>query len=271
MIHAGEASGTLASVLDRLAILGEREEETRRMIKQATRYPILVISALIAAFFVLVSFVLPRFIKIFAQFKAALPLPTRILLGISHIVNNYWYILIPAVVAIALAFRAYIRTPVGKKQWDQLTLKLPVFGPLILKIHMSRFSRITGNLLMSGLPIVKIFELVSGSIGNVIIANTLGNIKEDIVSGKTISEPMRTSNMFPPVVVQMVSVGEDTGKIDELLLQVADYYEKEVDYTVKNLGSYIEPFLLLVLGCGVLFMALAVFLPMWDMVSIFKR
>lgn len=271
MVKTGEASGTLYQSLERLAELGEYEEKIRLRIKAATRYPLFVVIALVAGFLILTTLVVPRFAKIFAQFTTALPLPTQILLWLNLAVTRYWWLCLIFIGALIFGFNKFINTQAGRLQWDNFKLKVPVFGPLVLKLAMARFTRITGTLMKSGVGLFEILDLVSGGVGNVIIARTIENIKKSVSEGKGISEPMRSSGMFTPIVVQMVSVGEQTGRLDELLLFVSEYYETQAEYTVDNLTSLIEPILIFVLGCAVLFMALGIFLPMWNLMSLFRK
>lgn len=271
MIKSGEASGRLDEILERLAVLGEHEEVIQMRIKSALRYPVIVVIAIVVGFLVLTTLVVPRFAKIYNQFSANLPLPTQIMLAINYAVTKLWWLIL---ILIGIAFfwiNKFIDTKQGRFFWDSLKLKIPVFGPLILKMVMSRFSRITGTLMHSGIPIIQILELVSGGLGNAIVARTIDNIKTSVSEGKGMLEPIKISGMFPAVVVQMVSVGEETGKLDELLLHVSDYYDSQIDYTINNLISLIEPILILVLGCAVLFMALSVFLPMWNLMGLFRK
>lgn len=271
IIKAGEASGNLDGALERLANLGEHEEETRSRIRSATAYPVIVICTLSFAFIILVSFVLPRFAKIFARFNTKLPLPTRILLGINYVFNHYgWLILILIGFAI-FGIRQFNKTKQGRQLFDRLKLKVPIFGPLLAKIMFSRFTRITAGLIKSGVPIIQTLELVSKTVNNVILAKAIEDIKESINAGKGMSETMKQNKLFTPIVVQMVAIGEETGKLDELLVRVADFFDYQANYTIKNLTTLLEPILLLVLGSGVLFMALAIFLPMWNLIYLFKR
>ncbi|PIU40869.1 MAG: type II secretion system F family protein [Candidatus Omnitrophica bacterium CG07_land_8_20_14_0_80_42_15] len=270
MVKAGEVSGTLDEILSRLAILGEHEEETRAKIMTATRYPLMVVTALLVAFMILTTFIIPRFASLFSQFNVELPLPTRVLIGIHYAIINFWWLILTVIGAFVFGFSRFVKTEIGRFWWDGLKLKIPVFGPLFTKITMSRFARITGTLTKSGVPILQILDLVSRSIGNVVIARAINIIKVSVNEGKGMSEPMKMCGMFPPIVVQMVASGEATGKVDELLLYVSDYYDSQTDHTVKNLTTLIEPVLILALGCGVLFMALGIFLPMWNMMSLFK-
>ena len=271
MVASGEASGRLDEVLTRLAALSEHDETIRLRIKSATRYPIIVVIAMIIGFVVLTTLVVPRYAKIYAQYTTALPLPTQILLGINYAVTKLWWLVIIIGIAVHFTFKQYINTKIGRFTWDNLKLKVPVFGPLVLKLSISRFTRITGTLMRSGIPILKILDIASGSTGNEVVSKAIDNIKNNVMEGKGIAEPMKISGLFPPIVTQMVSVGEETGKLDELLIHVSNYYDEQVDYTINNLTSLIEPILIFVLGLAVLFMALGIFLPMWNLMSIFKK
>jgi len=269
MVKVGEASGTLDETLERLAILGEYEEQIRTRIKAATRYPIIVICAIVIGFLVLITLVVPRFAKLYSRFDTALPIPTQILIWVNYAVTRFWHVSLVVAGVLIFLFNKIINTPKGRLVWDDLKLKVPVFGQLFLKLSMSRFSRITGVLMRSGIPILRILELASAGTGNMIISRTLDNIRMSVAEGKGMVEPMKFSGMFPAVVTQMVSVGEQTGKIDELLVHVADYYDSQANYTIDNLTTLIEPILIVVLGCGVLLMALGIFLPMWNMMRLF--
>lgn len=271
MIRSGEAAGMLDDVLDKLASLLEYEQDIKMKVKQAIRYPMLVMITLSVAFPVLVLFVIPKFSALFARFGTELPLPTRILIGLHFIMSHYWYIIILAIAAAVVAFRRFIDTPSGRYAWDSVKLKAPVFGQLLSKITLSRFSRMTSLLSSSGIPILNTLEIVKGSVGNMVISDSIDNIIEGIGQGKGIAEPMKLSGLFPGIVVQMVKIGEETGRMNELLLNVSDYYDSQVDYTVKNLTVLIEPILIFALGIMVLIMALGIFMPMWDLISVFKQ
>ena len=271
MVKSGEASGKLVEVLGRLATLGEFEEKTRMRIKAATRYPLIVIVAMILGFTILTIFVIPRFANLYAQFSAELPLPTQILIGTNYVVTHFWWLLLIVFFVSGFLLKRYIETSAGRWMWDYMTLKLPVFGELMQKMVMSRFCRITAILMRSGVPILQILDLVSNSIGNVVIAKTIKDIKGSINEGKGMLAPMKSSGLFPPIVIQMVSAGEQTGKVDELLEHAAEYYDMQIDYMISNLVSLIEPLLIFVLGCGVLFMALGIFMPMWNMMNLFIK
>jgi type II secretory pathway component PulF len=270
MVRAGEAGGVLDEMLDRLATLAEHDAETRARIKAATRYPKIVVAAIVAAFIILVTFVIPKFSELYAGFKTELPLPTRILVGMNNFVHHYWYIALLLVVSIVIGVRQYVRTPRGHVQWDGLKLKLPVFGPIFLKTALSRFSRIFGTLTRSGLPVLQTLEIVSKTVGNVVIARVVDNLRDSVRQGRGLVQPMRLSRIFPPTVIQMVAIGEETGKMEEMLMRVSNYYDRDVEYSIKNLSTTLEPLLLAVIGGMVLFLALAIFLPWWNLIRVFK-
>ncbi len=270
MIKAAEAGGSLVEILGRLTGLIEQEIDTRSRIKAATRYPLLAFFVLCIGFLIVVAFVIPRFAVIYGQFNAALPLPTRVLIFLSAALQKFWYLFILGIGFGFFGFRYFINSGFGRPAWDNFKLKVPVLGPLMTMLVMSRFSRVTALLMKSGVPILEVLDLVSHASGNVMIARAVMHIKESVNQGRGISEPMKVSSLFPPVVVQMVAVGEQTGRVDELLISVADYYDRESGYMIKNLSTYIEPILIFVLAIMVLLMALAIFLPMWNLISLFK-
>ena len=270
MIRSGEAAGILDDVLDRLATLMEHEQEMKMRVQQAMRYPLLVIMVISIAFPILVMFVIPKFSALFARFNTELPLPTKILLGIHFVLSHYWPFIILAIIILVFGFKRFINTKSGRYTWDSVKLKMPVFGQIFLKISLSRFSRMTALLTASGIPIINTLEIIRDSLGNMVLADSVDNIIHGISEGKGIAEPMKLTGFFPGIVVQMVKIGEETGKINELLLKVSDYYDSQVDYAVKNLTVLIEPVLIFVLGIMVLTMALAIFMPMWNLLSVFK-
>lgn len=269
MTRAGEAAGILDDVLDRLANLLEHEQDLNMKVKQATRYPLLVVITISIAFPIAIMFIIPKFTALFARFNTQLPLPTRILLSLNFILVHYWFLVIIGVVVLIFMFRYFINSPIGGPIWDNFKLKVPIFGPLILKISMSRFSRLTAVLSASGISIINTLEIVKGAVGNRIISNSVENIIEGVGEGKGIAEPMKLSGLFPGIVIQMVKIGEETGRMDDLLLKVSDYYDSQVSYTVKNLTVLIEPILIFIMGIFVLILALAIFLPMWNLISLF--
>lgn len=270
MVKAGEVGGVLDEMLDRLASMAEHEAEVRARIKAATRYPKIVIVSLGVAFVILVTFVIPKFAAMYANFKAQLPLPTRILIFINNLVQNYWPWMIGVVALIVFGILRYIRTEKGKLQWDELKLKLPIFGEIFLKSALSRFARVFATLNRSGLPILQTLEIVARTVNNAVISRVIQSIRESARQGRGLSQPMRMSGIFPPVVIQMMAVGEETGRIDEMLMKVSQYYDRDVDYSIRNLSTTLEPLLLTLIGGVILFLALAILLPWWNLINVMK-
>lgn len=271
MIEAGEAGGILDNVLDKLALMFEKNAENRAKVKAATLYPKIVLGAIVIAIVILMNFVIPKFAKLYESFKVDLPLPTRILIKASNAFTSYWYLAIVVVAAAVLGWRAYISTKNGRRNWDAVRLKVPIFGPLLLKAILSRFSRVLGALYKSGLPILQSLDIVSRAVENTVMALEIKKIEDEVRAGKGLAEPMTKAAHFPPMVVQMVTVGEDTGNLDQMLDKVAEYYDSEVDNTIRNLTTTLEPILLAFIFAIVLFIALAIFLPMWDILKIVRR
>ena len=271
MVRSGETSGRLPEILERLAVLGEHDQKVRLRVKSAVKYPLMIVSGIILGFTIMVTLVIPRFQTVYGQFMHALPLPTRVLLGINSLVVHSWWLIILLVILGVYIFRNFTSTREGMRWLDRTKLKLPFFGSLLLKLSMSRFCRIMATLLRSGIPILQILDLVSDTIGNIVVAETIDKIKKSVNEGSGMIAPMRESGLFPAVVTQMVAAGEETGKMDDLLTHVADYYDSEIDYTLDNFISLIEPALIVILGAGVLFMALGVFLPMWSLMDVFGK
>lgn len=271
MVEAGEAGGILDSVLDRLALMFEKNAENKAKVKSATLYPKIVVGAIVVAIIILMNFVVPRFAKLYAGFNVDLPLPTRLLIKFSTIFNQYWYIVLFVSTGLFLAGRLYLRSETGAREWDGIKLKIPVFGPLMLKSILSRFSRVLGALYKSGLPILQSLDIASRSVENRVIAAEIKLIEDYVRAGKSISEPMTESSHFPPMVAQMVAVGEETGNLDVMLEKTAEYYDREVDSAIRNLTTSLEPLLLAFIFGIVLFLALAIFLPMWDILKVVRR
>ena len=270
MVRAGETSGMLGEALDRFTTLADRELRTRQRVNEATRYPKIVIVSMLIAIAVLVSFVIPRFAQVFARFNTPLPLPTRIMIGINNIFQNYWYIILAAIVGIPILLIRYTRTEKGKYLWDRLKMRIPVFGPLFLIVALSRFAYTFVMLNRSGVPILQTLEITSSTINNIHLSESIEEISRKVSEGSSLTDAMRKSGRFTPLVLQMVSVGEVSGGLDEMLMRVAEYYDIEADNIIKKMSTYIEPLLTLFLGVVVLFLALAVFLPWWNMASLFR-
>ncbi len=270
MVRAGETSGMLGEALDRFITLSDRELGTQQRVKEATRYPKIVILSLTVAFAVLLTFVIPRFAQIFAQFKTPLPLPTRIMIVINTVFQNYWYLVLGAIFGIPILLKRYLRTESGRYFWDRLKLRIPVFGPIFLKIALSRFAYTFAMLNRSGIPILQTLEITSTTINNINLSQSIEEISRNVREGRSLANSMRETEKFTPLIIQMVSVGESSGTLESMLMRITEYYDIEVDNSIKKMSTYIEPFLTLFLGVVVLFLALAVFLPWWNMAKLFR-
>ncbi|MEL7290754.1 MAG: type II secretion system F family protein [Pseudomonadota bacterium] len=270
MIHVGENTGRLDQALLQLAGYYEQEVETRKRIKTAMRYPTFVVSFIVVAMFILNVKVIPQFSSMFARFGVDLPLPTRILITTSEFFVNYWVMMVAAIVAGLFGFRAWINTAAGREKWDKFRLRMPVVGELINRAQLSRFSRTFALMLKAGVPLNQSLALSAEALGNKYLENRLMEMKASIEAGGTISSTAINSGVFTPLVIQMISVGEETGRIDELLLEVSDFYDREVDYDLKTLTARIEPILLVIVAGMVLILALGIFLPMWGMLDAIK-
>jgi type II secretory pathway component PulF len=265
MVQAGEASGKLEEVLNRISFFLEYDIETRSRIKSATRYPKMVFTALIGAFLFAIYFIIPKFMGMFKSIKTELPLPTRMMIGLHYYFSNYWYLVLGVIGITVGLFSWYVRTEKGRYQWDLVRIRIPIMGPVFLKIFMSRFTRMFVTLNRSGLPMLQTLEIAASTIGNVFIADIIMGIQQSVKEGGTLSEKMKDRSIFPPLVYQMFAVGEASGTLDDILDKVSDFYDKEIDNSIKNLSSLIEPVMIVFMGVMMLFLALAVFMPMWDM------
>ena len=271
LVFAGEEGGLLAQMLDRVASLLEYEAETDQRIRSATFYPTLIVTELVLAFLVLIKFVLPRFASLFRNFNTQLPLPTRVLIGLSDFFEHQWIPFVFFTACAAAGGVLWSRTARGRTTIDRFVITVPIFGPIFLMTIMSRFSRVLSALLGSGIPIVQALDIVRGVVGNRVIEAEIDRMRDGVVAGQGLAEPLKGSAIFPPLVVKMLAVGEETGAVDKMLLRVSRYYDQDVDYAVKNLSTAIEPVLLVILGVAVLFTALAVFLPLWNLMSVFRH
>jgi type II secretory pathway component PulF len=268
MVRAGEASGQLESTLNRIAALQEYELENKERVKAATRYPKLVVGTLVLAFFVVVTFVIPTFAKVFKQFGGELPLPTRIMIWLDEFLKDYWLVCLTGLVILIVGIIWWIKTKPGRYWFDWLKVHVPVFGQLITKFVLSRFSRIFATLNASGLPIMHTLEISSKTVGNVYYARTLNRVSDEVKRGENLSDSLARAGIFPPLLHQMVTVGENTGKLDEVLGKVSDYYDQDVDFAIKRFSTLIEPVLIMILAGFVLFLALSIFLPLWDLARV---
>lgn len=264
MVKAGEAGGVLELVLGRLAAFMESAKAIRDEILSALLYPSLVMAVGFGAVFVLLNFVIPRFARIFAETGQLLPLSTRLLLAVSAFTAGYWWIFLGLLVLGFLGVRGYIQTEEGKAMWDRLKLRLPLLGRLIRELEVARFARTFGTLLQSGVPILTALSVVTETIGNVAIAQALPRLKDGVKRGEGIAGPLKACGVFPPMAVHMAKVGEETGRLEEMLLKVADVYDGHVKTSIKRLLSLLEPLLILSLGLIVGFIVLSMLLAIFS-------
>ncbi len=267
MVRAGEVGGSLEEVLERLASLLEFQMKTREMLKAAVRYPIFVVTTLVVASVVLIKFVIPRFTGLFRGANMELPLPTQILITVSDFFQGYALVLVLAIIALAGAFVLYKRSEAGAFNIDRLKLKVPLVGPIILKICMSRFANMLENLIKVGIPVVQTLEVVSKTVGNAYIGRRILEIGAKIERGMGIARPLREARIFPPLVIHLVATGEQTGALEDMLKEVSAHYDREITYSINRLSAWIEPLLTAGLSLMVLFLALAMFLPWWNMMA----
>lgn len=265
MVRIGETTGRLEEIFLRLFDQLEFEREMGERIRTALRYPMFVVIAMVAAMGVINMFVIPAFAKVFAGFKAELPLMTRILIGTSDFTVQNWPIVLGAMGAAVFGFRSWIATPSGRYQWDKLKLRMPIVGSIMLKGALARFARSFALSSKSGVPIVQALSVVAQTVDNAYIASRVEQMREGVERGESILRTAVNTGVFTPVVLQMVAVGEETGSLDDLMDEIAQMYEREVDYALKTLSAQIEPILIVGLGVLVLVLALGIFLPIWDL------
>ncbi|MFQ5840683.1 MAG: type II secretion system F family protein [Candidatus Methylomirabilales bacterium] len=270
-IEAAEAGGFLGTALERLAALVEHEEETRRKIIAATRYPMMVVGALAIAFTIFVTVIVPKFLLLYNAFRTALPWPTRAVLGLSWLLQTYGPALLVLAVAAFFLFRAFIRTEGGRLRWDTFKLQVPIFGPLVLKLILSRTVQTLATLTAAGVPLLKGLEISGRGTGNACLTRVLEDVRKEVEQGSSLAEPLARSPIIPPLVSQVVAVGEKTGELDSLLGRISEHYDMETNYAIRNLATTLEPILLIVVAVLLFFLALAVFLPLWDMATLIRK
>jgi type IV pilus assembly protein PilC len=267
MVAAGEAGGILDTILMRLAVFMEKNDALVRKVKGAMIYPGVIVTVAAGAIIVLLVFVIPTFQRMFAEVGIALPLPTRIVIGLSQALQSYWYLLIAAIVGLVVAVKKYYATSGGKLVIDRLMLKAPVLGDVLRKSAVSRFTRTLGTLIGSGVSILDGLEITAKTSGNRVIQDAIMESRTSIAGGETISAPLKKSQVFPPMVISMINVGEQTGGLDEMLSKIADFYDEEVDAAVSGLLALMEPVMIVFLGVVVGGMVVAMYLPIFDMVN----
>jgi len=268
MVEAGEAGGILDLILNRLAIYLEKADQLQRKIKSAMTYPAVVCFVALGATIFMLMFIIPTFAKMFSDFGGELPTPTKIVMGLSDFLRDYWYMLLGAVIGGIIAFNRFYKTDVGKTKIDGFMLKIPVLGMVIRKGAVARFTRTLGTLISSGVPILNGLEITARTSGNKVIELAIMDTKESISQGNTISDPLKKSGVFPPMVTSMIGVGEQTGALDEMLEKIANFYDDEVDTAVDSLTAIIEPLMIVVMGGIVGGMLIAMYLPMFKLINV---
>ncbi len=270
MVNAGEMSGTLPGILARLIYIIEHEHKIRSDIRSALMYPLIVITALFSSFFILLIFVIPKFADIFLKTGMELPLPTLICLKLYGFISTFWPVLLFFTAAISFFLYIYLGTAHGKLKRDTFILKIPIFGSIIQKAAMSRFSSIFSILQASGISVLEAMNILSETINNRAIAKEFEKINERLEEGRGISAPLKASKYFTPIIINMVAIGEESGNLDEMLKEAADHYDSELEYAMKRMSDSIGPLLTVCLAAVVLFFAISIYLPMWDLANMVR-
>ena len=265
MVRVGEFTGTLQEVFLRLFHHLEFEKFMRDQVRSAIRYPLFVIVTMAVAIMIINIFVIPAFAKAYASYKAELPAITKGLIAFSNFTVHYWPLLIGVVVVVALAFRGYINSRRGRLAWDEFKLKIPIAGPIVRDATLARFARSFALAIRSGVPAVQALTIVAGTVDNAYVGRKIEAMREGVERGEALRRAAAASGVFTPLVLQMMTVGEESGELDEMMTEIGEMYERDVEYSLKNLSAQIEPILIVGLGILVLLLALGVFLPMWDL------
>jgi type IV pilus assembly protein PilC len=270
MVEAGEKGGSLATILARLADYLEKADEIKRKIRGAMVYPVMITIVAVLAVAILLMFVIPVFAQLFSDLGGTLPLPTRIVMALSKFMVRWWWLMFGGIIALVIGVRYYYKTEVGNLQIDAILIKLPIFGTLIKKQSIARFSRTLSTLLSSGVNILDALEITAGTTGNKLVENAVMRSRTSIAQGESIAEPLsKEKALFPPMVVQMITIGEQTGGLDDMLSKVADFYDAEVDQAVANLMNALEPIIIIFLGVVIGGMVMAMYLPIFKMAQQF--
>ncbi|MBR9906821.1 MAG: type II secretion system F family protein [Gammaproteobacteria bacterium] len=270
IVHVGENTGELEGAFLQLSDYLEKEQETRKAIKAALRYPMFIMMALVAAVVVINIWVIPPFAQMFANFNVELPLPTRIILATSNFFVSWWPLMLGAVVVAIAGAVNYVKSPPGRLKWDRFKTRMPVVGDIIMRSLLARFARTFAVMLQAGVPLTQGLGLVAEAVDNAWMSGRINDMRRNIERGESLTRTARSSELFTPLVLQMISVGEETGRVDEMLFEVAGYYEREVDYDLKSLTARIEPIMLVFVAIIITIMALGVFLPMWEMMDAYR-
>src|SRR4051794_12858106 len=271
MVEAGEAAGILDQVLDRVAFQIEKETQIKRRVKGAMIYPTMVLIFATLVLIGMLMFLVPIFVKIFGQLGGELPTLTQYVVRVSNIIRSDWYILFPAIGATIYGVRRYKRTEAGRQLWDRIRLKIPMkIGDVVLKVTMARFSRTLSTLVAAGVDIIKALEITGQTAGNWVIEDALAGVRARVHEGVPIAQPLIENDIFPPMVSQMVKIGEETGELEKMLGKIADFYEDEVDASIQSLTSIVEPIMMILVGLMVGVIIIAMYLPMFKMLTLVK-
>jgi type IV pilus assembly protein PilC len=271
MVEAGESSGTLDEVLDRIAVQIEKENQIKRRVRGAMVYPIVVLTFACLVLTFMLIFVIPIFAKVFEDFHGTLPAPTRLVMGASSALRHWWFLIIPGIAVTVYGVRRLKRTEPGRERWDRLRLRIPLrIGAVVRKVALARVSRTLSTLVSAGVDIIRALEITSATSGNWVYEQSLAEVRQRVHEGAPISQPLAEDSSFPPMVSQMVKIGEETGELDKMLGKVADFYEDEVDASIASLTSIIEPVLMIGVGAIVGTIVISMYLPMFKMLTLIK-
>ncbi|MCJ7508828.1 MAG: type II secretion system F family protein [candidate division Zixibacteria bacterium] len=267
MVDAGEVGGALDTILNRLASYKEKADALTRKVKGALVYPAVISVVAVGVVIIMLSVIVPVFVKMFAGLNAELPMPTKIVIGLSNIIRGYFLVFVVLLVLLIVGYKYFSRTPKGRLFFDKMRLRIPMIGDLIRKSAISRFSRTLGTLITSGVPILDALDITARTSGNQVIHDAIKKSVLSIAEGETITQPLKDSGVFPPMVIQMIGVGEKTGGLDEMLTKIGDFYDEEVDAAVASLTSIIEPVIIVFMGVVIGGILIAMYLPMFEIVT----
>jgi type IV pilus assembly protein PilC len=270
MVEAGEAAGILDEVLDRVALHIEKATQIKRRVKGAMLYPLMVLSFATVVLIGLLLFLVPVFVNIFSQLGGDLPKLTQYVVDVSNLLKHKWFVIFPAFGGMIFGFFKWKKSESGRKQWDRFKLRVPKIGPVVLKVTMARFSRTLSTLVAAGVDIIQALEITGTTSGNWRVESALADVRAKVHEGVPIAQPLVDNDIFPPMVSQMVKIGEETGELEKMLGKIADFYEDEVDAAIQSLTSIVEPLMMILVGCMVGVIVIAMYLPMFRMLSLVK-
>lgn len=272
LVMAGEKSGTLDKVLKRMAVQTEKEAQLISKVRNAMIYPSFILVAVVAVIALMLMYVVPKLMELYSDFQGELPVATKIMISCSNFLVNYWWIVAIIIIALVVGVKSYINTSSGRRIWDYAKLKIPAIKILIIKIYLARFTRTLGTLIGSGVPVLDALKITSSAVGNTVFREEIVNISDKVRGGDSLSLPISKSYLFPDIAGQMIKVGEQTGEIDSMLDSLANYYEEEVDNTVKGLSTLIEPVIIVFMGVVVAFILISIMAPIYNISQmLFKR